>query len=83
MPGDSVRVLTTTGTARQTVGDRRISIGGDVMQRVPQPDAERANLTQPAEKAPVPSIVGYFDGQEMLFVHTEASNGEVGAHLTR
>lgn len=53
------------------------------MQRVPQPDTERANLTQPAERAPIPSIVGYYNDQEILFVHTEASNEEVGPHLTK
>lgn len=53
------------------------------MQRVPEPDTERRNLTQPATKPPIPAIVGYFDGQEILFVHTEASDPDVGAHLTR
>lgn len=44
------------------------------MQRVPQPAEQRQNLTQPAALAPSPSVVGYFDGQEVFFVHTETSD---------
>jgi hypothetical protein len=41
-------------------------MGGDIVQRVPTPETQRQNLTQPAEKEPIPSIVGYFDGLSSL-----------------
>lgn len=53
------------------------------MQRVPQPGSERENSTQPAESTPIPSIVGYYEGQRIQFVHTETSDPAIGAHLTR
>jgi hypothetical protein len=54
-----------------------------MVELVPTPETQRQNLTQPAAKAPIPSIVGYFDNQQVLFVHTEASDPDIGAHLTR
>lgn len=46
-------------------------------------DRPRENPTQPGEGPAVPPIYGYYDGREILFVHTEISDPEMGEHLTR
>lgn len=50
---------------------------------VPEPGSQRQNLTQPAATTPILSMVGYFDGEDVLFVHTEISDPKIAAHLTR
>lgn len=47
---------------------------GSEAVRVPESEAQRQNMTQPAETAPMPSIVGYFEGEDVLFTHAEISD---------
>lgn len=49
---------------------------------VPEPAPGGRNLTQPAETTAIPSVIGYFAGEEVRFTHTEVSDLRIARHLT-
>lgn len=77
---DEDTVLAQASTAAETGNSAE---GAAEVVRVPEPAQKRQNLTQPAETAPIPSVVGYYEGEDVLFTHTEISDPEIAKHLTR
>lgn len=68
----------TTGGPEQAASD-----ASEDRQFVFEPEPQPQNLTQPAETTSIPSVVGYYEGEDVLFVHTEVSSAYIARQLTR